>query len=43
VFPEAYEEARKQAAAETGLARSEFPEECHWDLDSALVDLVEDA
>lgn len=38
VFAEAYEDARKQAAAETGLARSAFPEECVWDLDGALTD-----
>ena len=34
--------ARKQAAAETGLARGAFPEECPWDLDGALADRGED-
>jgi hypothetical protein len=43
VFAGAYADARKQAAAETGLARSAFPEECGWDLDSALADWDEDA
>jgi hypothetical protein len=38
VFAEAYTDARKQAAAETALARTAFPEECGWDLDSALAD-----
>jgi hypothetical protein len=42
VFASAYADARKQAAAETGLARSAFPEECGWDLDSALADWDED-
>jgi hypothetical protein len=37
VLADAYAEARKQAA-ETGLARAAFPEECGWDLDSALAD-----
>ena len=36
-------EARKQAAAETGLARAAFPEECGWDLDGALADRDEGA
>lgn len=35
---EAYADARKQAAAQTGLPRSTFAETCDWDLDSALVD-----
>jgi hypothetical protein len=38
VLADAYAEARKQAAAETGLARTAFPEECGWDLDGALAD-----
>jgi hypothetical protein len=42
VFTVAYADARKQAAAETGLARSIFPEECGWDLDGALADWGED-
>jgi hypothetical protein len=43
VFADAYADARKQAAAETGLARTAFPEECGWDLDGALADWDEDA
>ncbi len=43
VLADAYAEARKQAAAETGLARTAFPEECSWDLDGALADWDEDA
>lgn len=43
VFADAYVDARKQAAAEMGLARSAFPEECGWDLDGALADWDEDA
>jgi len=43
VFADAYAEARKQAAAETGLARAAFPEECGWDLDGALADRDEEA
>lgn len=43
VFPDAFADARKQAAAETGLARGTFPEECPWDLDGALADRDEDA
>jgi hypothetical protein len=42
VFADAYADARKQAAAETGLARTAFPEECGWDLDGALADWDED-
>jgi hypothetical protein len=38
VFADTYAEARKQAAAETGLARTAFPEEPRWDLDGALAD-----
>jgi hypothetical protein len=42
VFAEAYADARKQAAAETGLTRSAFAEDCPWDLDGALADRGED-
>ena len=42
VFADAYADARKQAAAETGLARTAFPEECGWDLDGALADWDDD-
>jgi hypothetical protein len=38
VLVEAYADARKQAAAETGLARAAFPDECPWDLQAALAD-----
>lgn len=38
VFADAYADARKQAAAETGLPRATFPEECGWNLESALAD-----
>ena len=43
VFAEAFADARKQAAAETGMARGAFPEECPWDLDAALADRGENA
>lgn len=43
VFADAYADARKQAAAETGLARSAFPQACGWDVDSALADWDENA
>lgn len=43
VFADTYADARKQAAAETGLPRTAFPEECGWNLDSALADWDEDA
>src|ERR1700733_1614660 len=43
VFADAYADARKQAAAETGLAGVTFPEECAWDLAGALADRDEDA
>ncbi len=43
VLADAYSDARKQAAAETGLARGAFPETCGWDLDAALADQGEDA
>lgn len=42
VLAEAYIDARKQAGAETGLARAVFPEECGWDLDRALADWGDD-
>lgn len=42
VLAEAYADARKQAAAETGLARTTFPEDCPWDVESALADQGED-
>src|SRR5439155_23872998 len=38
VLAEAYADARKQAAAETGLPRGTFPAECGWDLESLLED-----
>jgi uncharacterized protein DUF29 len=43
VLAEAYADARKQAAAETGLSRGTFPVECAWDLDSLLADPKEGA
>jgi hypothetical protein len=43
VFAEAYTDARKQAAAETGLARSAFPEIAPQDLEGILADLGENA
>jgi hypothetical protein len=43
VFANAYADARKQAAAETGLARTAFPEASGWDLDRALADWDEGA
>jgi hypothetical protein len=42
VFADAYADARKQAAAETGLAWNAFPQECGWDLDGALADWDDD-
>ncbi|HEX4128706.1 MAG TPA: DUF29 domain-containing protein [Pirellulales bacterium] len=36
VFADAYADARKEAAAETGLARTAFPEQSPWSLDRAL-------
>jgi hypothetical protein len=39
VLAGAYADARKQAAAETGLTRAAFPEQCGWTVDAALVDL----
>lgn len=38
VLADAYADARRQASAETGLARGTFPVECSWDLPSLLVD-----
>jgi hypothetical protein len=38
VLAEAYADARKQAAAETGLPRGTFPGECRWDLESLVTD-----
>lgn len=38
VLAEAYADARKRAAAETGLPRGAFPDECPWDLEGALAD-----
>jgi hypothetical protein len=38
VLAEAYADARRQAAAETGLSRAAFPVECNWDLESLLAD-----
>jgi hypothetical protein len=38
VLAEAYVDARRQAAAETGLSRGTFPDECGWDLESLLAD-----
>jgi hypothetical protein len=43
VLPEAYGDARKQAAAETGLVRGTFPAECSWDLEGLLADETDDA
>jgi hypothetical protein len=42
VFADAYGDARKQAAAESGLPRANFPDECPWDLDAALADRGEE-
>jgi len=38
VLADAYADARKQAAAETGLARDHFSAECRWTVDAALAD-----
>jgi hypothetical protein len=43
MLADAYADARKQAAAETALPRTAFPEECGWDLDGALADWDDDA
>jgi hypothetical protein len=42
VFTAAYGDARKQAAAETGLPRAALPEECPWHLDGALAERDEE-
>ena len=41
VMAKAYSYALKEAAVETGLARTSFPHECPWDVDSILADLGE--
>lgn len=38
VFAKAYDAARKQAAAETGLPRDSFPAECALDLEAVIAD-----
>ena len=38
VLAETYADARRQAAAETGLSRGAFPAECSWDLEGVLTD-----
>lgn len=38
VLAECFDDARKEAAAETGLPRSTFPTECPWDLETILRD-----
>lgn len=43
VLAEAYADARKQAAAKTGLPRGTFPVECPWVLDNLLTDDEEEA
>jgi hypothetical protein len=43
ILDKAYAGARKQAAAETGLARETFPVECAWDLDTLLTDDASEA
>ena len=42
VFAEAYDDARRQAAADTGLPRDTFPADCGWELESLMVDESED-
>jgi Domain of unknown function DUF29 len=42
VYGDAYADARKQAAAETGLARTTFPVECPWQMDEVLADRDEE-
>ena len=42
VFAEAYADARKEAAADSGLARAKFPEESPWNMDDALADWDDD-
>jgi len=41
MLAEAYSDARKEAAAKTGLGRDAFPEDCPWDLEAALADRAE--
>ena len=41
VFPEAYEDARHGAAAETGLDIKKFPEKCPWEIQKILPFLAE--
>jgi hypothetical protein len=43
VFADAYADSRKQAAADMGLPRTSFPEECGWDLDGILADREEES
>ena len=43
ILADAYADARRQAAVETGLARGAFPEECGWGVDGLLTDQNEDA
>lgn len=38
VLADAYTDARKLAAADTGLPRTAYPDECRWDADAALAD-----
>lgn len=38
ILGRAYDEARKQAAVETGLSRETFPIDCRWDLEGLLAD-----
>ncbi len=41
VFADVYADARKQAGADTGLARDAFPQESGWNLDGVLADREE--
>jgi len=43
VLAQAYADGRKQAAAETGLARQTFPAECGWEVEALLADRSDDA
>ena len=38
VLSEAYDDARRQASAESGLPLSTFPFDCNWELDVLLAD-----
>jgi hypothetical protein len=38
VLADAYTDARKLAAADTGLPRTAFPDECRWDVNAVLAD-----